>query len=101
MLLTHPEIVDAAVIGVPAQKQSDGELPRAYLVAKPDTSPTVDSVKKHMVERLARYKQCEGGILFVDQIPKTASGKILKRTLLEQAKQEMEEAGEKKVRAKM
>ena len=101
MLLTHPEIVDAAVIGISAPNQSDGEVPRAYLVARPGTSPTADSIKDHMAERLAKYKHCNGGIVFVDAIPKTASGKILKRTLLEQAKKELEEAGEKQVKAKM
>jgi len=42
-----------------------------------------------MRERLASYKQLTGGIVFVDQIPKTPSGKILKRVLREQAKSEM------------
>lgn len=96
-LLAHPDIVDAAVLGVPAAKASEGETPRAYVVARPGSSPDLASVRKHMLERLAKYKQCEGGILFVDSIPKTASGKILKRLLKEQAKVEME----KEIRAKM
>ena len=87
-LLIHPDIVDAAVLGVPARKASDGEVPRAYIVAKPgsETNVTAESVKKHMAERLAKYKQLEGGVVRVESIPKTASGKILKRVLSAQAK---------------
>lgn len=48
-----------------------------------------EEVNRHMKERLASYKQLIGGILFVDAIPKTPSGKILKRILREQAKKEM------------
>ena len=40
-------------------------------------------------QRLAKYKRLEGGVKFVDAIPKTPSGKILKRVLREQAKKEM------------
>lgn len=62
---------------------------------------TVESVNKHMAERLAKYKQITGGIVFVDAIPKTASGKILKRILKEQAKKELEAAGRTDIKAKM
>lgn len=94
-LLTHPDIIDAAVIGISSAKESDGEEPRAYVVTMPESKGKVsaESVSSHMAERLARYKQITGGIVFVDSIPKTASGKILKRVLKEQAKGEIEEAG--------
>lgn len=46
-------------------------------------------------ERLAKYKRLEGGVKFVDAIPKTASGKILKRVLREQAENEVREGGAK------
>ena len=90
VLITHPDIIDAAVIGVPAPKVADGELPRAYLVARPGTNPDEASIKQVVAEKLARYKQCDGGIVFLESIPKTASGKILKRQLREQAKAEMQ-----------
>jgi len=49
----------------------------------------VAGVNEYMRERLASYKQLEGGVVFVEAIPKNASGKILKRMLREQAKKEM------------
>lgn len=89
VLLGHPDIVDCAVIGVP-QAGRDGELPRGYLVRRPGgESPTEAEVHKYMRERLASYKMLEGGVIFLDAIPKNASGKILKRILRDQAKKEM------------
>lgn len=101
-MLAHPDIIDAAVVGVPSEKVSDGEQPRAYVVVRPERTGqvTTESVQKHMAERLARYKQITGGLLFVESIPKTMSGKILKRVLKEQAKAEMESEG-RSGRAKM
>ena len=91
LLLDHPGIVDAAVIGVPAPHEKDGEFPRAYLVRRPGggEKPTEQEVHDYMRERLASYKQLVGGIVFTEAIPKNASGKILKRVLREQAKKEM------------
>lgn len=86
-LTAHPKIIDAAVIGVPGK---DGaELPRAYIVVRPDCQLGTAEIHAYMGERLARYKQLEGGIRFVDSIPKLPSGKILKRVLREQANEEM------------
>ena len=91
MLLDHPDIVDAAVIGVPDPSNREGsEAPRAYLVRREgDNKPSPEEVDKYMRERLASYKQLIGGVVFVDAIPKTPSGKILKRVLREQAQKEM------------
>lgn len=92
ILLDHPEIVDAAVIGVPdPNNKESSELPRAYLVRRDasGSSPSEQEVNTWMKERLASYKQLLGGIVFVKEIPKNASGKILKRILRDQAKKEM------------
>jgi 4-coumarate--CoA ligase len=70
------------VVGIP---QSDaGEVPRAYVVANP-SEVTEDEIKTFVAERLAPYKQLRGGVVFVKELPKSAIGKILRRTLRDQA----------------
>lgn len=88
VLLKHPKIEDAGVIGVPSQKGS-GELPRAYIVAKQGQDLTEADVKTYIAERLASYKRLEGGVVFTDALPKNASGKKLKRIMREQAAKEL------------
>lgn len=93
ILLSHPDIVDVAVIGVTLTRSesSDSEFPRAYVVRRPGTgaSLAVEDVKKYIEDRLVYYKRLDGGVVFVPAIPKNASGKILKRILREQAEKEM------------
>jgi acyl-CoA synthetase (AMP-forming)/AMP-acid ligase II len=82
LLLGHPDIVDAAVIGVPGE--DDTELPRAYVVRRPGSDEkalTEEDAKEWVASKLARYKRLEGGVRFVDAIPKNASGKVRKRTI--------------------
>ena len=86
VLLSHPDIRDVAVIG--GTHGEAGELPRAYVVTKRGAKLSEREVREWVGERLARYKQVEGGVRFVEAIPKTVSGKILKRILREQAKKE-------------
>lgn len=91
VLLKHPGIADAAVIGV-SDVVNQSELPRAYIVRKPGAMGNAlheNDVKEWVRNRLAKYKALDGGVAFVDAIPKTASGKILKRVLRERAKIEM------------
>ena len=89
VLLAHPGIVDAAVIGIEAG-EARSELPRAYVVRRSGVTGVGEEEVREWVEgRLAKYKRLEGGVKFVESIPKTASGKILKRVLREEAKREM------------
>ncbi|CAD5214323.1 unnamed protein product [Bursaphelenchus xylophilus] len=78
VLLSHDEIKDSAVIGVPHPEF--GEVPRAFVV-KNDPKLTEEAVDKYILEKCAPYKRLVGGIFFVDEIPKSPSGKILRRQL--------------------
>lgn len=67
------------------------EVPRAYIVRKGNQKPssiTEQEVKDYVKKSLAAYKQLRGGVIFVQEIPKSASGKILRRELREHAKKE-------------
>ena len=88
VLLGHPAIVDTAVIGLRGPPNSDSELPRAYIVRREGTSISEAEVHDLVGQRLASYKKLTGGVQFVDEIPKSASGKILKRVLRDQAEEE-------------
>ncbi|KAJ7359705.1 AMP binding protein [Mycena albidolilacea] len=95
VLLTHPDIVDAAVIGVESREQAT-ELPRAYVIhARPQEIESAagktafaQSVAKWIEPRVAKHKLLRGGVAVIDVIPKSAAGKILRRELRELAKQE-------------
>jgi acyl-CoA synthetase (AMP-forming)/AMP-acid ligase II len=80
ILLQHPAIADAAVIGQDSERW--GESPLAVIVKK-DSALTDADVLAHCNGKLARYKQPKGAV-FVDEIPRNPSGKILKRVLREQ-----------------
>lgn len=87
LLLTHPLIIDAAVIGIEVGG-ADGQVPRAYAVRRPGGEGEKlgeGEVVRWMEGKLARYKRLDGGVRFVDAVPRNASGKILKRVLREMA----------------
>jgi 4-coumarate--CoA ligase len=88
VILAHPDVADCAVIGVRPTKDAQDDLPRAYVVRQPGAKITEQEVKDCVGNTLAKYKALTGGVVFVDEIPKSASGKILKRILREQAEQE-------------
>lgn len=96
VLLSHPLIMDAAVIGVSfkGEEKEKIEHPRAYVVRQPVPASqklTEKELQEFAAAKLAKYKYLSGGVKFVDAIPKNASGKILKRLLREQAKEEIEQ----------
>ena len=82
MLLTHPQVADAAVIGIP--DDDAGEIPAAYVVLKQGQEATAGDIQAFVAEKVASYKQIRK-VTFVDAIPKSASGKILRRVLREEA----------------
>ncbi|KAJ4357563.1 uncharacterized protein N0V89_002139 [Didymosphaeria variabile] len=91
VLLQHPHILDAAVVGVPSPEVGS-EMPRAYVVRKGGGEGLDErEVEAWVEERLAKYKRLEGGVRFVEvgEIPKTASGKIKKREMRDMIKREM------------
>lgn len=89
---------DCAVIAVPHEK--DGEVPKAFVV-KPQnmTSRGDDEVAaeiiKHVKDHKAHYKWLKGGVEFIDVIPKSPSGKILRRLLRDKEKEARRAKGAK------
>jgi acyl-CoA synthetase (AMP-forming)/AMP-acid ligase II len=104
-LLQHPDVADAAVIGIHSEAEAT-ELPRGYIVsAKPlKTQAEKDAlavkVQKWIETKVAKHKYLRGGVVIIDVIPKSASGKILRKDLRERAKTELA-AGVGKPKAKL
>ncbi|MFF3913185.1 4-coumarate--CoA ligase family protein [Streptomyces sp. NPDC001852] len=82
LLLTHPGIADAAVIG--SYDDDGNEIPHAFVVRRADAAeePTENEIMLYVAERVAPYKRIRR-ITFIDTVPRAASGKILRRELRE------------------
>jgi acyl-CoA synthetase (AMP-forming)/AMP-acid ligase II len=78
VLLAHPAVADAAVI--PSPDEAAGEVPKAFVVRKGEA--TAEELMAFVAARVAPYKKVRR-LEFVDQIPKSPSGKILRRVLVE------------------
>ncbi|NCG39801.1 MAG: AMP-binding protein, partial [Actinobacteria bacterium] len=76
-----PQISEVAVIGIPDEKWV--EAGRAIVVVKPDESVTESEIINHCRENLARFKVPQS-VIFIDEIPHNATGKVLKRELRDQ-----------------
>jgi 4-coumarate--CoA ligase len=111
LLLEHPQVADAAVIGVTIDGE---ELPRAYVVLQPDGRGKVQGkeIAEWLAKRVSKHKRLDGGVVFVDSIPKNPvsyscpaihcmmsnranneqSGKIMRKVLREKAKEEVKDS---------
>jgi acyl-CoA synthetase (AMP-forming)/AMP-acid ligase II len=81
LLMEHPAVMDSAVI--PKRDDEAGEVPKAFILLKPDQTASTEELMRFVEERVAPYKKVRE-IEFVETIPKTPSGKILRRELIEQ-----------------
>lgn len=92
LLLSHPKINDVAVVGIYSEDQAT-EVPRAYIVPAPGVEggrKTEEDIVAWLRAKVANHKRLRGGVRFVDEIPKSASGKILRRVLKLRAQEEEE-----------
>ncbi|KAI3576450.1 hypothetical protein IWW34DRAFT_746325 [Fusarium oxysporum f. sp. albedinis] len=91
LLHGHPKVKDAAIIGIP--DDYSGETPRAFVVLAGGVHggpEVVKELQEFVAARKAKHKRLGGGVEFMDQIPKSPSGKILRRVLKASWKEKME-----------
>ena len=78
LLLSHPKVMDAACIGVLDDDKQ--EIPKAFVVAAPDSGLTAEEVMEFVASHVAPHKKVRR-VEFIDQIPKSSAGKIMRRDL--------------------
>jgi acyl-CoA synthetase (AMP-forming)/AMP-acid ligase II len=84
LLLTHPAVADVAVI--PSPDEEAGEIPKAFVVLKAGQQATAEALMEFVAGKVAPHKKIRR-IEFIAQVPKSASGKILRRVLVQQERQ--------------
>ncbi|KIY01148.1 uncharacterized protein Z520_02700 [Fonsecaea multimorphosa CBS 102226] len=99
-LLTHPAVADAAVISIPDERA--GELPKAFLVlsaswkAKKGDQSLKQDIVNYVAKEKSRHKWLDGGVEFIDVIPRSVAGKILRRKL-----KDLDNDARKQIRGRM
>ena len=90
VIQTHPAVQECIVVGVEDKEEGAGnEIPRAWVALKPsvaaeDREKTAAEIVAFVDGKVAPYKKLRGGVKIVDAIPKTASGKLLRRVVKDQ-----------------
>ncbi|KAF1810743.1 acetyl-CoA synthetase-like protein [Eremomyces bilateralis CBS 781.70] len=86
-LLEHDAVADAAVVGITLHEE---EWPRAYVTLKDEYKGkfTEEDIQKWIAGRVAKHKALVGGVAFIDEVPKLASGKIMRKVMKEWAKRD-------------
>lgn len=97
-ILTHPAVDDCVVIGIPSDRE--GEVPKAFVVKAPGSIEESDAlikrqITKHVEKAKSNHKWLRGGVEFIDVVPKSPSGKILRRMMRDQEREKMKKQGAK------
>jgi 4-coumarate--CoA ligase len=87
VLLEFDPVADAAAVGIMLDGQ---EWPRAYITLRDEFKgkTTADDIHAHMKIKVAKHKQLVGGIVFVDEVPRLQSGKIMRKVVKDWAKRD-------------
>ena len=90
LLFNNPHVFDAAVIGKPSLEPDIGQIPKAFIILKPDSIGKVgeQDIMEWVAEKISAYKKIRE-IEFVEEIPKSGSGKIMRRVLVELEKKKL------------
>ncbi len=99
LLVGYEKVADACVVGIYDESQAS-ELPLAFVVKAEAVKGVSDEVleadiQSWVASRVANHKNLRGGIRFINEIPKSAAGKILRRVLRDQVKAEVEQKANK------
>jgi 4-coumarate--CoA ligase len=81
VVLEHPAVKEAVVVGVP--REEEGEVPAACVVLKEGFSAGKDEIEEFVAERVSDREKLRAGIVFVTELPKTPTGKVIRKDVQE------------------